>query len=120
MLIFEDLTKVIIGCFYKVYNTLGYGFLEQVYEKAMLYELSKHNIEVESQAPISVYYEKVIVGDYLADILVENRVILELKAVAQLIPVHEAQLINYLKATGINIGFLMNFGKEAEYKRLVY
>ena len=119
MLIHEDITKIIIGSFYKVYNTLGYGFLEQVYENAMLYELSVNNLEVKSQYPISVIYESVVVGKYYADILVDNKVVIELKAQAVISSAHEAQLYNYLRATGLEVGILLNFGKVAKYKRMI-
>ena len=119
MLIYEEITKIIIECFYKVYNTLGYGFLEKVYENAMFYELTKNNLEVKQQFPISVYYEDVIIGEYFADLLVENKIIIELKSTTELSSAYEAQLMNYLKATNINVGLLMNFGKEAKYRRFV-
>ena len=118
-MIHEDITKIIIGSFFKVYNTLGHGFLEQVYENAMLYELGVNCLEAKSQYPISVTYESIIVGKYYADILVENKVIIELKAQPVLNSAHEAQLLNYLKATGFEVGILLNFGKVAKYKRMV-
>ncbi|MCL2699442.1 MAG: GxxExxY protein [Defluviitaleaceae bacterium] len=119
LLIHQELTKTIIGCFYKVYNTLGYGFLEHVYENAMVHELSKNQLLTKRQFAIEVYYENIVVGQYFADILVEDKIILELKAVSELNDVHKAQLMNYLKATGKNVGLLMNFGIEAKYHRLV-
>ena len=119
MLIHEDVTKIIIGSFYKVYNTLGYGFLEQVYENAMLHELSVNSLDTKSQFPISVIYESIVVGKYYADILVENKVIVELKALPTLNSAHESQLLNYLKATGLEVGILLNFGKVAKYKRMI-
>jgi len=115
-----DLTRRIIGAFYKVYNTLGYGFSEKVYENALVLELKKLEFEVKPQHPIKVYYEGVEVGEYFADILVNDAVILELKAVRQLLPEHEAQLLNYLKATPIEVGLLLNFGPKAETKRKIY
>jgi len=115
-----DLTRRIIGAFYKVYNTLGYGFSEKVYENALVLEIEKLNLEVKPQYAIKVYYEGVEVGEYFADILVNEAVILELKAVRQLLPEHEAQLLNYLKATPIEVGLLLNFGPKAETKRKIY
>ena len=119
-LLHKEITEKIIKCFYKVYNTLGYGFLEKVYENALAIELRKIGFEVKCQFPINVYYESEIVGDYYADIIVNNLVIIELKATKQLDEEHEYQLINYLKATKVELGLLMNFGKEAVYKRKVF
>jgi GxxExxY protein len=116
----EELTKQIIGAFYKVYNTLGYGFLEKVYERALCIELKKSGFEVISQNPIKVYYEGENVGDYFADITVNNSIIIELKAAEALAKEHENQLINYLKATNMEIGLLLNFGKKAELKRKIF
>lgn len=116
----QELTKKIIACFYKVYNTLGYGFLEKVYENALLIELQNNNLRCSKQFPIKVYYEDVKVGDYYADIIVEDAVILELKAAESLCEEHEYQLINYLKATDIEVGLLLNFGKEPEFKRKIF
>ena len=108
----KELTAEIINRFYKVYNTLGYGFLEKVYEKALKYELEKAGFNVERQKPINVYYETELVGEYFADLLVENKVIIELKAAETICEEHENQLINYLKATEIEVGLLLNFGKK--------
>jgi GxxExxY protein len=119
-LLHEDITQKIIKSFYKVYNTLGNGFLEKVYENAMAIELRRNGLEVKCQHPIKVFYESEIVGEYFADIVVNNLVILELKAVNTITVEHECQLTNYLKATEIELGLLMNFGKEAEYIRKVY
>lgn len=116
-LLHKEITEKIIKAFYKVYNTLGYGFLEKVYEKAMAIELRKMGVEVKCQYPITVYYESEIVGEYFADLIVNDIVVIELKASKTLLEEHECQLINYLKATKIELGLLMNFGKEAEYKR---
>jgi len=115
-----DLTGVVIGAFFKVYNTLGYGFSEKVYERALAIELKKAGLQVETQKNITVYYETNIVGDYVADMLINQAVILELKAVRQVAEEHEAQLLNYLKATTIEVGLLLNFGIKAEHKRKVY
>jgi len=119
-LLHEEITKKIIKSYYKVYNTLGYGFLEKVYENALAIELRKNGLEVNCQFPISVLYESEIVGEYFADIIVNNTVVIELKASKELSEEHECQLTNYLKATNIELGLLMNFGKEAEYKRKIY
>jgi len=116
----QELTSNIISCFYKVYNTLGFGFLEKVYENALLFELSKSGLFVERQKPIKVYYEDKLVGEYFADLIVEDKVIIELKAVDALIEEHELQLINYLKATEIEVGLLLNFGKKPEIRRKIF
>lgn len=115
-----DVTKQIIGAFYAVYNCLGYGFLEKVYENALAIELKKGGLHVEQQKPIGVYYDGQPVGEYLADIVVNDQIILELKAVRQLSDEHEAQLLNYLKATALEVGLLLNFGPQAEVKRKTY
>ena len=116
----KELTEEIIRIFYKVYNTLGYGFLEKVYENAMMIELRKRNIPATPQSPIEVVYEDEIVGEYFADILVDDKVIVEIKAAKNLNPDHEAQLLNYLKATDIEVGLLLNFGPKPEIKRKVF
>ncbi|MBK9463000.1 MAG: GxxExxY protein [Sphingobacteriales bacterium] len=113
----EELTKIIIGCAYTVHNTLGAGFLEKVYENALCLELKKQGLDAIQQLPIKVYYNNQIVGDYYADIMVNNIIILELKAVDILHPIHETQLVNYLNATRIDIGLLINFGRSVEVKR---
>jgi GxxExxY protein len=116
----SELTEKIIGAFFRVYNQLGYGFAEKVYENALAIELRKQGLLVEQQKPISVYYDSLLVGEYFADIIVENVVILELKAVRQLVNDHVSQLINYLKATPIEVGLLLNFGPKAEHVRKVF
>ena len=115
-----DLTEKIIKAFFNVNNNLGYGFLEKVYENAMIIELRKMGLEVKQQKNIKVYYDEKEVGDYYADLIVNNLVIVELKAAESLCPEHEAQLINYLKATEIEVGLLLNFGRKAEFKRKVF
>ena len=115
-----DLTRQIIGGFYKVYNGLGYGFSEKVYENSLIIELKKLDFQVEQQRQLVVYYEGVEVGEYFADIVVDNAVIVELKAAQTLTSDHEAQLLNYLKATTIEVGLLLNFGPKAEVKRKTY
>lgn len=116
----KDLTGKIIEIFYKVYNKLGYGFLERVYENAMMIEFEKAGIAAEEQVPIKVLYDSLIVGEYFADILVDNKVIMEIKASRSISKENEAQLINYLKATGIKVGLLLNFGPKPEIKRRVF
>jgi len=119
-LLYKELTSRIIHCFYTVYNTLGFGFLEKVYEKALMIELRKNGIKAEKQKPITVYYHDEIVGEYFADIIVEDVVIIELKAAEYLVLEHELQLINYLKATDKEIGLLLNFGKKPEFRRKIF
>ncbi len=117
---YKEITEKIIGCAYIVYNKMGFGFLESVYEKCLLIELCKAGLKAESQQAITVYYENQVVGDFVADIVVEDSVILELKSVRRLAKVHEAQLVNYLVATGKEVGLLLNFGKEkVEVKRKI-
>jgi len=116
----SDKTEKILKAFYNVYNKLGFGFLEKVYEHALLIELRKMNIEVVNQFMIKVHYDGVEVGNYFADLFVENCVIVEIKAGEGLIEEHEAQLINYLKATNIEVGLLLNFGKQPAFKRKVF
>lgn len=115
-----NLTEKIIKAFFKVNNTLGYGFLEKVYENAMAIELIKMGCNVRQQQNIKVYYETEEVGDYYADLLIDDLVIIELKAAESLCEEHEAQLINYLKATKMEVGLLMNFDKKAEFKRKIF
>ena len=115
-----EITDKIIAAFYKVYNTLGYGFLEKVYENAMVIELCKQGLDVTAQAPITVFYECKVVGEYFADLVVANAVIIELKAAKDLADEHEAQLLNYLKATPYEVGLLLNFGPEPHFKRKAF
>jgi len=114
------LTDAVINCFYAVYGTLGHGFLEKVYENALMHELNKRGIQAEAQRPISVHYDGRVVGEYFADLIVEDCLILEIKSVRCLLPEHEAQLLNYLKATDIEVGLLLNFGPKPEVKRKVF
>ena len=111
----SDITEKIIKCFYKVYNALGYGFLEKVYENAMFIELRRLGLFVQKQKQITVYYEEEKVGEYYADLIVSESVILELKAAESLCEEHEFQLINYLKATEIKVGLLLKFWKRANF-----
>ena len=115
-----DITERIIGTAYKVYSTLGFGFLEKVYENALILELRKAAHSVTQQAPIEVLYEGEVVGQYAADLIVDDKVIVEVKAVRRLDEVHEVQLVNYLKATGIEVGLLLNFGREIAIKRRIF
>ena len=116
----EQLTGQIIKAFYTVYHALGYGFLEKVYENSLAVELRKMKLEVVQQAEIKVYYAGVVVGEYYADLLVADAVIVEIKAVRALLAEQEAQLLNYLKATPYEVGLLLNFGPKPEIKRKVY
>lgn len=116
----KELTETIIRAFYKVYNTLGYGFLEKVYEKSMLIELENTGLFVERQKTLKVFYEDIEVGEYFADLVVNEKVIIELKAADCLKNEHECQLINYLRATEAEVGLLLNFGKKPEFKRKVF
>ncbi len=116
----KELTEKIIKIFYKVYNTLEYGFLEKVYENALLIELRKLSLQTKSQEPIKVLYDDEIIGEYFTDILVEGKVIIEIKAAKQLLEEHEAQLLNYLKATDIEVGLLLNFGPKPEVRRRAF
>jgi GxxExxY protein len=115
----DDLTSRIICAFYNVYNILGSGFFEKVYENALIIELKKCGLSVVQQASVRVYYDGVLVGDYYADIIVNGLVILELKASESLRNEHFAQLTNYLKATNKEVGLLLNFGKKPEFKRII-
>jgi GxxExxY protein len=116
----NELTYQINGAVYEVNKVLGHGFLEKVYENALLIELKSRGLKAEAQVPISVEYKGEVVGEYFADIVVEDQVILELKSVESLQKVHEAQLLNYLKATGYGLGLLVNFTHpKAQLKRFV-
>ncbi len=117
----NDLTYQINGAVFEVSRTLGAGFLEKIYENALMIELEERGMRVENQAPIKVFYKEKVVGEYFADILVQDKVIIELKAVENLSKLHEAQILNYLKATGIQVGLLVNFKHpKAEIKRMVF
>ncbi|MDF2437447.1 MAG: GxxExxY protein [Bacteroidota bacterium] len=118
--LYSDLTGIIIKAYYNVYNKLDYGFLEKVYENALIIELEKLNLKCEKQKAIKVYYDEVNVGEYFADLIVNDLVIIELKAADSLAEEHEAQLVNYLRATDIEIGLLLNFGRVAQFKRKAF
>ncbi len=116
----SDITEKIIEAFYKVYNTLGYGFLEKVYENSVIIKLKQLGFSVEKQKKIKVYFEGNVVGEYIADLVVNKKVIIEIKAVEKLCEEHKFQLINYLKATNMEVGLLLNFGKKPEFKRVIF
>jgi GxxExxY protein len=117
----NQITQAVIGCAFTVANELGSGFLEKVYDNALVYELRKAGLEVAQQEPIRVYYDGVVVGEFVADLLVEGRVLVELKAVKALDEIHQAQCLNYLKATGLRYCLLINFGNpRVEVKRLAH
>ena len=117
----DDITYQIRGSIFEVNRELGHGYLEKVYEKALMIELGRRGMRVENQVPLKVIYKEEIVGEYYADLLVEERVIVEIKSVRNLLKEHQAQLLNYLKTTGIQVGLLVNFTKnKAEIKRMVF
>ncbi len=117
-MLYEDLTGKILQACFEVSNELGIGFIESVYEKALLVALKQKGLKAESQVPINVKFRQVIIGEFYADILVEDKILLELKAVNSLVNDHKVQIINYLKASGLEVGFLVNFGNpKLEYRR---
>lgn len=116
----ESLTDQVIGCYFDVYNELGYGFLEKVYEQSLTIRLQERGLRAVRQMPIAVRFHGHVVGNYVADILVEDMVIVEIKAVEHVILEHEYQLINYLRATDVEVGLLMNFGPKPEVRRKVF
>jgi len=118
--LYSDISEKIIKAFYNVYNKLGYGFLEKVYENSLMIELKKFNLECENQKRIDVFYDHNKVGEYYADIIVENKIIVELKTFESLSKEHEIQLVNYLKGSNIEVGLLLNFGKEPQHRRKVF
>jgi GxxExxY protein len=119
-LLHEELTNVIIKTFYEVYNELGYGFLEKVYQNSLFLELRNKGFKVEAQKKISVYYKGIEVGEYYADLIVEDLVILELKAAEYIVKDFENQILNYLRSTDCEVGLLLNFGKKPEFKRKIF
>jgi GxxExxY protein len=116
----SEITEIIIKAFYHVYNKLGYGFLEKVYEKALAIECRKLGLKCLCQCPIEVFYDNEVVGFYIADMIVNQVVIVEIKAASAISTEHEIQLVNYLKATEIEVGLVVNFGKKPEFKRKVF
>jgi GxxExxY protein len=117
-LVHGELTRQIIGSFYDVYNKLGYGFAESVYQHALPIELAKHGLRSERELPLTVRYEESVVGVYRADLVVEEKVIVETKVADNIVSVHEMQLVNYLKATGLNVGLILNFGPRPTFRRM--
>jgi GxxExxY protein len=119
-LLHSEITGEIIKAFYKVYNTLGYGFLEKVYENALAFELEANGFLVQQQLPINVFYNGKVAGQYFADLVINEKIIIEIKTAVAIDKAHEAQLLNYLKATEIEVGLVLNFGQKAEYRRKIY
>ncbi|WP_317129301.1 GxxExxY protein [Flavobacterium restrictum] len=119
-LLHEELTNAIIKTFYEVYNELGYGFLEKVYQNSLCLELKNKGLKVEAQKRIAVFYKGTEVGEYYADLLVEDLIILELKAAECIVKDFENQILNYLRATDCEVGLLLNFGKKPEFKRKIF
>ncbi len=115
----SEMTEKIIGAAYKVHNTLGSGFLEKVYQNSLVIEIRALGFDVEVEKPVKVYYHGEVVGNYVADIIVDGKVLLEIKAIKELSGIHEAQILNYLKATGIEVGLLINFGRSVNIKRRI-
>ena len=119
-ILYKDLSYAIVGLAMQVHNKLGYGFLEKVYENALMVQFRRKEIKAKQQAPITVYFNREVVGDYYADILVEDKIIIELKTAEKISGAHRAQVLNYLKATGLQLAILLNFGKEKlEYERFI-
>lgn len=116
----SDITGEILNVFYDVYNELGYGFLERIYKNALYMELKNRGFNCSTERSIPVYYHGKLVGDYFADIIVDDTIILELKAVKTILPEHEAQLMNYLRATDAEVGLLLNFGPEPQKRRIIF
>jgi GxxExxY protein len=118
-LLHRELTREIVGAFYEVYNVLGTGYLESVYKRSLVVALEARGISTACEVPFEVYYSGVCVGQFRADLVVDDRVVVESKAVDRLAPTHDAQLLNYLKASGLTVGLLFNFGRQPVFKRLV-
>jgi GxxExxY protein len=116
----QELSKEIIGIYYHVYNELGYGFLEKVYQNAFAIELLSRGYQIEKHKKINVFYKNEIVGEYIPDIVVDNKLIIELKCVEFLVEAHECQLINYLRATECEVGLILNFGKDPQFIRKIF
>jgi GxxExxY protein len=117
--LYEELTGKVIGCFYRVFDELRGGFLESVYEQALLIELMDAGLQAENQKKVDVFYKTQKVGDFKADVIVEEKIIIEVKAISDLLPVHEAQLLNYLRATNMKLGLLVNFGAGLKFRRMI-
>lgn len=118
-LVHRDITREVIGAFFEVYDELGHGFIESVYQRAMPIALSARGVQSEREVPLRVHFRGYPVGDYRADLVVAQRVIVEIKAADRLLPVHEIQLLNYLRATGLQVGLLLNFGPRRSFRRLI-
>lgn len=119
-LLYEKITEKIIGCGFEVYNELGYGYLEKVYENALMIAMQETGLKVEQQKPVPVYFREKLVGEYFTDILVEKKIIVEIKTIDMLSRIHFSQVLNYLKATRLKLGFLINFGpKKVSYERII-
>lgn len=116
----KKITEKIIKAFYDVYNSLGYGFLERVYERALAVEFDRLGLRLGRQVPIKVYHRGAVVGDYFADFVVDGKVVVELKAIRELTDCDGKQLLNYLRCTDLEVGLLLNFGREAEFKRKIF
>lgn len=116
----SDLSKKIIAAAYNVHNELGYGFVEKVYKNALAIELQEMDVKYAVEVPLKVLYHGKVVGDYYADMIVDDKIIVEVKAVSDLEPIHEVQLVNYLKATGLQVGLLINFGQSVKVKRRIF
>jgi len=116
----KELSEKIIAAAYNVHKELGYGFLEKVYKNALLVELGEAGVKCTAEFPLKVKYHNIVVGDYFADIIADDKIVIEVKAVSKLESVHEVQLVNYLKATGIEVGLLINFGQSVEVKRRIF
>jgi len=116
----NEVTEKIIGAFYKVYNSLGYGFLEKVYERALAVEFGRVDLKFGRQVPIDVCYEEVVVGNYVADFIVEGSIVVEVKAIREITECDGKQLLNYLRVSGKRLGLVLNFGREAEVKRKIF
>lgn len=116
----KEISNKILKAFYKVYNVFGYGFLEKIYERALMIELNKLGVKCKNQQPIKVYYEKEVIGNYFADIIVEDKILLELKSIKSLSIQDESQILNYLSCTEFEVGLLLNFGLKPQAKRKVF
>jgi GxxExxY protein len=118
-LLHGDITRAIIGSFFEVYNELGYGFAEGVYQRALPIVLSEHGLHIELERRVTAQFRGATIGEYRPDLIVEDKVIVECKVAAKILPAHESQLLNYLKATGINIGLIFNFGSQPTFRRML-
>lgn len=117
---YKELSEKIIAAAYNVHKELGYGFIEKVYKNSLVVELGEAGIKCVPEIPLKVKYHNIVVGDYFADIIADDKIVIEVKAVSKLESIHEVQLVNYLKATGIEVGLLINFGQSVEIKRRIF